>query len=228
MNEYEKTGTALALLSWDGLEMLTASVRKSLFGPPKATAALPRLDYPLPAAARIAVVGARLADEPAVRSFPHWSTHNLESWKPQALAGPRSELFAIGALRRQGYVALPGLCFPLVVLSSLEEGPLTYAHHERLWSLFELPVYEQIRGAGEVLVGWECDAREGWHLACDAHGKPLLTLAQLHASGWQGVHSHGSCSCGRTGLRLTVRTATEPARACASVHPARPGFACAS
>jgi hypothetical protein len=185
---------------------------------------LPALGYPLPAAERVAVVGARLRAEPGVRSFPHWSTSNLEAWKPQALAGPRSELFAMGALRRQGYLALPDLRFPLVVLSSLPEGPLSAEQHERLWFLFELPVYEQIRSTDETLLGWECDARDGWHLACDEHGAPKLTLAELRAAGWRGAQLRSFCGCGQPCHRLVVEPLL-PLRARAAVagHSAHDG-----
>ena len=184
--------------------MLNATVRTGLFGRMRESSGLPALAYPLPAAERVAVVGARLRAEPGVRSFPHWSTADLEAWNPQALAGPRSELFAMGALRRQGYLTLPDLRFPLVVLSSLPEGPLTSPQHERLWYLFELPVFEQIRGTDEALLGWECDARDGWHLACHQDGTPKLTLNELRTAGWQGVQLRAFCGCGKTCHRLIV------------------------
>ena len=185
--------------------MLGATVWNGFVGRAREAAAVPALAYPLPGVDRVAVVGARLAAEPGVRSFPHWSTPELEGWRPKALAGRRSELFAIGALRRQGYLTLAELRFPLVVFSSLPDGPLSPAEHERLWSLFELPVYEQIRGEGETLLAWECDARDGWHLACGPNGTPKLLLSAVLAEGWQGAHVRGVCGCGKTCLRLIVR-----------------------
>jgi len=184
--------------------MLSPIARHGLRAHWRADAALPALEYPLPAAERIAVVGARFAAQPGVRSFHHWRTPDLEAWRPQALAGPRAELFAIGALRRQQYLALPELRFPLVVFSALPEGPLSPEHHERLWQLFGLPVYEQIRGEDECLLGWECDARDGWHLACEADGAPRLLLLDQPPARWRGSLSQGLCGCGRSGLKLIV------------------------
>lgn len=184
--------------------MSSSIVRNGFLGRMRESPALPALEYPLPTVGRVAVVGTRLGAETDVRSFPHWSTPDLESWKPQALAGRRSELFAMGSLRRQGYLALPELRFPLVVLSSLPEGPISAAQHERLWWLFELPVYEQIRGADDTLLGWECDARNGWHLVCDENGSPKVTLDELREEGWLGAHARGLCGCGKTCLRLVV------------------------
>ncbi len=181
---------------------LSASTLSGLLGRREESDGLPALDYPLPGVGRIAVVGARLRPERNVRSYPHWRTAELEAWRPEALAGHRSELFALGELRRQGFIPLKDLKFPLVVLSSLREGPLSGERHDRLWSLYGLPVYEQIRGADEALLGWECDAREGWHLAPDADGDPRLALQRLRAAGWKGRKIHERCACGETCLRL--------------------------
>lgn len=184
--------------------MLNASVWSGLLGRREVSAVYPALSYPLSEAERIAVVGAQLRAERRVRSYLHWRTPDLEAWRPQALAGHRTELFAIGELRRRQFVPLLDLTFPLLVLSSLREGPLSDEEHDRLWTLYGLPVYEQIRGADEVLLGWECDARDGWHLALNASGDPMLTLDRVRAAGWRGRQTHDRCACGETCHRLMV------------------------
>jgi hypothetical protein len=184
--------------------MLNASVWSELLGRREVSSVHPALNYPLPEAERIAVVGAQLRAERRVRSYLHWRTPDLEAWRPQALAGHRTELFAMGELRRRRFVPLLDLTFPLVVLSSLREGPLSGEQHDRLWKLYGLPVYEQIRGADETLLGWECDAREGWHLALNADGDPALTVDRVRAAGWRGVEIHDRCACGETCPRLVV------------------------
>ncbi len=192
--------------------MLSASRWSGLLAWREISAGCPALEYPLPAAERIAVIGVQLRAERCVRSYPQWRTpalgasrpQALESWKPQALAGHRSELFSIGELRRRGHLSLAELALPLVVLSSLREGPLSAAQHDRLWSLYGLPVYEQIRAADETLLAWECDAREGWHLALNADGSPKLTSERVRAAGWQGNELPAPCPCGETCLRLMV------------------------
>lgn len=184
--------------------MLNSSIWSGLLGGREVSAVYPALNYPLPETERIAVVGAQLRAERRVRSYLHWQTRDLEAWRPQALAGHRTELFAIGELRRRQFVPLLDLMFPLVVLSSLREGPLSDEQHDRLWTLYGLPVYEQIRGADETLLGWECDAREGWHLALDAIGDPALTEDRVRAAGWRGDEIHDRCACGETCPRLVV------------------------
>lgn len=184
--------------------MLNASGWNGLLGRREVCGGLPSLNYPLPGAHRIAVVGARLRHERRVRSYPHWRTPELEAWRPQALAGHRSELFAIGELRRRQFIPLKDLGFPLVVLSSLREGPLSSEERDRLWTLYGLPIYEQIRSVDEVLLGWECDAKDGWHLALNASAEPKLTLERVRAAGWQGRQVQDRCGCGESCLRLVI------------------------
>ena len=167
---------------------------------------LAALEYPLPAARRIAAVGARLKPERRVRSFPYWRSNELEEYEPQTLAGPRAELIAVGALRQKRLLELKFLRYPLVVLSSLSEGPLSQEQHDRLWDLFGLPVYEQIRGFDQRLYGWECDARAGWHLALDEQGAPEISLERLEASGWRGDLVKGICACGMQCQRIQAQT----------------------
>jgi hypothetical protein len=155
------------------------------------------------------VIGARLRAERGVRSYPYWRTPELEAWRPDALAGHRSELFAIGELRRQGFISLADLRFPLVVLTSVREGPLRGEQHDRLWDLYGLPVYEQIRSTDEDLLGWECPARDGWHLALNADGEPKLTPQRASATGWHGGYVYNRCPCGETCLRLLAESPTE-------------------
>jgi hypothetical protein len=185
--------------------MLSASAWSGLLGRREVSAGYSALDYPLPGAERIAVAGTRLRAERRVRSYLHWRTPDLEAWRPQALAGHRAELFAIGELHRRQMPPLLDLTFPLVVLSSLREGPLSSEQHDRLWSLYGLPVYEQIRGADETLLGWECDARDGWHLALNADGEPKLTVDRVRAAGWISDEIEDRCACGETSLRLVIQ-----------------------
>lgn len=185
---------------------MTASAWSTWLGGPELGPGLPPLGYPLPGAERIAVVGARLRSERGVRSYPYWRTPELEAWRPDALAGHRSELFAIGELRRRQFIPLKDLRFPLVVLSALREGPLSSEQQDRLWALYGLPVYEQIRSVDEELLGWECPARDGWHLALNANGEPKLTLERVRAAGWHGSHVQSRCACGETCLRLMAES----------------------
>jgi hypothetical protein len=195
---YSRRGRRLTVSTWSGW-----------LGGPEMVPGLPPLDYPLPGAERTAVLGARLRPERGVRSYPYWRTPELEAWRPDALAGHRSELVAIGELRRRRFIPLKDLRFPLLVFSALREGPLCSEEHDRLWDLYGLPVYEQIRSVTEELLGWECPARDGWHLALNANGEPELSLARVRAAGWRGRLIRGRCACGETCLRLMAESQAE-------------------
>jgi hypothetical protein len=184
--------------------LLDAFVWSGLHGRRELSASYPALDYPLSEASRIAVIGVQVRADWRVRSYPHWRTSELEAWRPQALAGHRSELLSIGELRRRQFLPLRELAFPLVVFSALHEGPLSDEQRDRLWRLYGLPVYEQIRGADETLHGWECDAHEGWHLAPDAADNSKLAAGRIRAAGWRGGEVNGRCACGKAGPRLLV------------------------
>ncbi len=184
--------------------MLNASHWSGLLGWHEDGCGAAALAYPLPGAERIAVIGTRLRLERRVRSYLHWSTPELEAWRPQALAGHRSELFTIGELRRRRFLPLADLSFPLVVLSSLREGPLSSGELDRLWSLYGLPAYEQIRDADETLLAWECDARAGWHLTAHAGEDAAFAAERLQAAGWPGKPGDDPCACGETTAMLAA------------------------
>jgi hypothetical protein len=153
------------------------------------TAELPRLDYPLSTPVRIAVLGDRFRRERGVISLPAWDAARLERCHPLALAGRFEELSLVAHLRAEGRLTLEGLSYPLLVLRHVEEGPLTEPQHEQLWTWFGLPVFQQIRDAAARLIAYECEARDGFHLA-HAAADPTKT--------------GGACACGRAGSLIRV------------------------
>jgi hypothetical protein len=182
----------------------------------------PSLSYPLASTPRVAVLGVRIcADRRAerqVRCFLHWRSSELEEWRPQTLAGHRTEILTLGALRSRGYLLLPDLKQPLLIFSGLHEGPLTSEEHERLWKLFGLPVFEQIRGANEELLAQECDAREGWHPVLDEAGDPIQSTAQLHGGRWNVSTHFEPCACGWTGWRMVADARDREEHLCAAAR----------
>ncbi len=148
--------------------------------------ALHRLHYPLDPVPRTLVLGHALRTEPNVRSFLRWTVEQIEFARPQALAGPLRELIEVASLRELGILKLRSLSFPLVVITRDDEARLCEADHERLWRLFRLPVFEQVRDRNGRLLAWECEAREGFHLAADAPSA-LMGLAPCKEN----------CACGK-------------------------------
>lgn len=135
---------------------------------PAATAALHRLEYPLDPMPRTAVLGWLLRAELQIPVFETWSVKQLESSRPQALAGSLKDLVEVAALREMRVLKLRSLSYPLVVITRPGEPRLSEADHDRLWRLFRLPVFEQIRDLDGRLLAWECESRDGFHFAPDA------------------------------------------------------------
>lgn len=135
---------------------------------PAAAALLHSLEYPLDPMPRTAVLGWRLRSEPQVAVFETWSVKQLESARPQALAGSMKDLIEVAALREIRVLKLRSLSYPLIVITGPGEPRLNEADHDRLWQLFRLPAFEQIRDLDGRLLAWECESRDGFHFAPDA------------------------------------------------------------
>jgi hypothetical protein len=126
------------------------------------------LRYPLDPSPRVAILGLDLAAGPGQCSLPQWTVKQLESARPQALAGPLRDIEEVASLRELGILKLKTLTYPLVVFTSETGDRLTEFDHDRLWRWFRLPVFEQVRAADGRLLAWECESRNGFHIADDA------------------------------------------------------------
>lgn len=135
---------------------------------------LPPLHYPLSPSPRVAVVGVDLGSGPFYKSLPQWTVKRLESARPQALAGPMRDIEEVASLRELGILKLKSLAYPLVIFTGEDDQRLSDSDHDRLWRWFRLPAFEQVRAADGRLLAWECESRDGFHLAADAP-------ASLHA-----------------------------------------------
>lgn len=171
---------------------------------------LPSLVYPLYPSPRVAVLGTSMDEEFGVRSFPRWSVCELERFQPEALAGSMAELTTVARLRRHGQMALRCLKYPIVVLTNAGDPPLDASQHDDLWRWFGLPVFEQIRDRRGNLIAYECEARNGYHLA------PGVVLdAAMSGLRWFSGATRERCECGAATTRLMPR-AEEHSRAIAS------------
>jgi hypothetical protein len=79
------------------------------------------------------------------------------------------------------------------VLIEREGPPFTATHRDRLWELFQTPVYAMLTGSDGSIAGFECEVQDGFHLP----GKPAPEAKTV-------------CECGRPGL-LLGSTAARPA-----------------
>ncbi|MBI4891326.1 MAG: hypothetical protein HY821_11935 [Acidobacteria bacterium] len=163
---------------------------------------LPTLDYPLAPTPRVAVLGAAFRAETGVYSLPQWTPERLTQLRPLALAGSWAELAKAARMVQRGELALPGLLYPLVVLTPAGDAPLSQREHLQLWDWFGLPAWEQIRGQDGKLLAVECEARNGFHLA------PGVDVD--HLDGWLDADE---CDCAQRKPRY--RLAAEKALAAA-------------
>lgn len=146
---------------------------------------LPRLEYPLFPAPRVAVLGLRVSAADGIYCLPEWEVEDLRRLRPAALAGSWNDLSEVARRLLLGELELPDLLYPIVVFTTPASSPLAPRLHDRLWDWFRVPTYEQIRGARGELLAYECDARRGFHLA------PGADLA-----GFGFLPSAHPCPCG--------------------------------
>lgn len=183
--------------------------------------------WPLPPAARTAVLGAPVDARGGLRAFGGAGVRGLARWRPEALAGP------VGALRRlaeTGGRALP-LTHSVIAFASLRRAFLTDELRELFWSTWKVPVFGQIFGLSRELLAWECEAHEGYHFdpgravfeICSEGGEPELLATSLVglrrpairlATCLAGWIDEAVCGCGRRGPRLVdVRPRAQARRA---------------
>ena len=122
----------------------------------------------------------------------------LSQWAPEALVLPLGLALSLADRKVRGLFDLPSLSTALVVLTSLEDSPLVDHHRDLLWRAFGVPVFEQLRDAGGVVIASECEVHDGLHLydnkafclpgemvtdhcACGAETPRLRSVAQSHA-----------------------------------------------
>lgn len=72
----------------------------------------------------------------------------------------------------------------LFVMNRWDRAPLTDAQRDRLWLLFQVPAYAMLVDGNGGLVGFECEAQNGFHVP----GKP--------------APDSPLCECGRPGRLL--------------------------
>jgi len=184
----------------------------------------PHFYYPHERVPRIAVLGESFRSGGRVRVFADGLSWRLKWFRAEALAGPIAKLKGLAAAVSSGAVRIPPLSHAVIVLTRVDQSPLDDAERERLWSVFGVPVYQQIIGFSGELLAWECEAHQGLHLCLDNGvfengnaeaallatslvdtARPLLRLVTR----CRGTITTAPCDCGQSGARLLLETAYE-------------------
>jgi hypothetical protein len=131
-----------------------------------------KLECPLSNTGRTAVLGTGFEEEPHTRAFPRHclqepALQELEEFEPDSLAGPSSRLRALAELILAGRFRLPSVKATVIAFTGLKHGCLAPGDRDLFWQAFQVPVFEQFRGFSQELLGWECEAHDGLHIAED-------------------------------------------------------------
>jgi hypothetical protein len=123
--------------------------------------------FPLPVAARIALLEANFRTDRNIRAFAIGDLPSLRAWAPEALVLPLDLALSLADQKRRGLFDLPGLNTAIVVLTSIDDSPLAGHHRDLLWSAFGVPVFEQLRAPDGTVVARECEVHDGLHFEPD-------------------------------------------------------------
>lgn len=178
------------------------------------------LCYPLDPPPRTAVLFPGFHETRHVRVFADNWSRKLKGYRPNAIAGPAGVLRALALAIREGRVATAPLTHAVVVFTGIEHGILRQADRDLIWQIFQVPLFEQLRGLGGELLAMECEAHHGLHIcATDSvlemveglSGSELVYTSLISmeyplvrlATGLAGNLHNAACECGDATPRLT-------------------------
>jgi len=177
------------------------------------------LFWPLPPAARTAVLMDGFWQRGGVQVFHRGRRPEIASYAPEALAGSVSELRALADGVEDRGLRIPRLTHSVIAFAVLRQGFLSDEVRELFWRVFKVPVFGQILSPGGAMLAWECEAHEGFHFNRDCAefetqsggGEPELLVTSLVdlrrpvirlAKALTGTVEHSTCGCGQDGPRL--------------------------
>ncbi len=116
---------------------------------------------------------------------------DLHSYAPEALVAPLDLALSLSDQKSRGLIDLHSLNVAIVVLTSLDDSPLTDDHRDLLWRAFGVPMFEQLRGWDGTVIARECEVHDGLHIDGSVEGLDL-----------PGQIVSECCECGRETPRL--------------------------
>jgi hypothetical protein len=99
-----------------------------------------------------------------VREFDPEDLDGLRSYAPEALVAPLNTALSLADRKSLGLIDLRSLKVAIVVLTSLDDSPLTDDHRDFLWRAFGVPMFEQLRRWDGVVIARECEIHDGLHI----------------------------------------------------------------
>ncbi len=154
-------------------------------------AARPEFHYPAAGPRRTLIVDWRFtAKSPSLVMTPRQPhfVRRVATFKPEAIAASLPQILELH--RTFGAHCRP--THALIVFTPTTGPFLDSAARDYLWSLFEVPIFEQVIDSTGRLIAFECEAHRGLHLAARwshaAFGPPVA----------------GRCDCGQLAERLLI------------------------
>ena len=123
-----------------------------------------RLSFPVSGPVRIALLEQGFWAERNVREFDAEDIAGLYLYAPEALVAPLHVALSLADQKSRGLIDLGSLNVAIVVLTSLDDSPLTDDHRDLLWRAFGVPIFEQLRGSDGAVIARECEVHDGLHL----------------------------------------------------------------
>ncbi len=151
--------------------------------------------FPVSGSVRVALLQQGFWAERNVREFAAEDLAGLQSFAPEAFVAPLNLALSLADQKSRGLLDLGSLNVAIVVLTSLDDSPLTDDHRDLLWRTFGVPIFEQLRGREGSVLARECEVHDGLHLDESAAGLDLL-----------GQIVSERCECGLESPRLLRRT----------------------
>ena len=131
------------------------------------------------------------------------------SFQPQVLVGSVSDLRRLAELVQRRAMDLSSLDRAIFAVTRCGDQPVTDISRVVLWQTFGVPVYEIFVGPRGVLLAWECEAHDGWHVDPGTRFSVLKNEIMLDVPGRQpiptgltGSIDNETCPCGCPGTRL--------------------------
>jgi hypothetical protein len=131
------------------------------------------------------------------------------------IRGSLGELLRLAERVGSGEAAPPAGARRLIVRTSLGDRLVSDRARDYLWRVFELPIFEELRGSENELLAAECEAHEGFHLETGSaafeifYGELVVTsLVALRypvvrlRTGWVGAIGRCTCACGAAVTRF--------------------------
>ena len=145
---------------------------------------------------------------------------------PRTICGSLEELLRLAARVATKGTAPPATARRLIIRTPLGQRLASESARDSLWHAFELPLFEELTGSEGEVLGAECEAHSGFHLATDSalfeawYGELVVTslvavrypILRLR-TGWVGAIDRCACPCGEQVTRFVpVLAVAAPAR----------------